>query len=146
MGIYIAQGIDYIRRKEYEKSGFHIVIIDLIRSLPIIIICVYRSFRPTGISPIKFFDTQLGILKNALTSNCYILGDFNLDARMEGIDSYSYKPTFYSYRYSYECRVGSRRWADVGPTLGVREVLLSGAPLFSEFEKDKDNILRTFHS
>ena len=91
MGIYIAQGIDYIRRKEYEKSGFHIVVIDLIRNLPIRIICVYRSFRPTGISPIKFFDTQLGILKNALTSNCYILGDFNLDARMEGIDSYSYK-------------------------------------------------------
>ena len=63
-GIYIAQGIDYIRRKEYEKSGFHIVIIDLIRSLPIIIICVYCSFRPTGISPIKFFDTQLGILSS----------------------------------------------------------------------------------
>ena len=51
-GIYVAQGIDYIRRKEYEKTGFHVVIIDLIRSLPIRIICVYRSFRPSGISPI----------------------------------------------------------------------------------------------
>ena len=30
-------------------------------------------------------------MKNALTSNCYILGDFNLDARMEGIDSFNYK-------------------------------------------------------
>ena len=34
---------------------------------------------------------QLSILKNARTSNCYILGDFNLDAEMGHRPDYNYK-------------------------------------------------------
>ena len=48
------------------------------------LICIYRSFRPQdSTTPSSFFDSQLGVLKNAITSNTYLLGDFNLDARME---------------------------------------------------------------
>ena len=48
------------------------------------IICIYRSFRPQDFSaPGTFFDKQLGVVKNALTRNTYIMGDFNLDAKME---------------------------------------------------------------
>ena len=34
-------------------------------------------------NPFNIFETQLSIIKHALTSNCYVMGDFNLDARME---------------------------------------------------------------
>ena len=91
VGIYITSSLNYIRRQELEKTGFHVVIVDVICIPPIRIINVYRSFRPSGISPNKFFETQLEIVKNALTSNCYVMGDFNLDARMEGVDPYNYK-------------------------------------------------------
>ena len=55
-------------------------------------ICIYHSFRPQDYTtPTAFFETQLGIIKNALTSNTYLLGDFNLDARMEMRDDYDRK-------------------------------------------------------
>ena len=34
-------------------------------------------------SPEAFFMAQLGIIKNALSSNCYIMGYFNLNAKMD---------------------------------------------------------------
>ena len=41
---------------------------------------VYRLFHPPdGTSASQFFARQLRVVKNALCSNCYILGDFNLD-------------------------------------------------------------------
>ena len=56
------------------------------------IICIYRSFRPQGyITPTKFFETQLNLISKALTSNCYVQGDFNLDARMEFRPDYDRK-------------------------------------------------------
>ena len=57
------------------------------------IINLYCSFRPLGIYPNDFFVNQLSIVKNALTSNCHVMGDFNLDARMEGVNSNIYKNT-----------------------------------------------------
>ena len=40
----------------------------------ITIMNVYRSFRPPGmISPDAFFIAQLGIIKNALNNNCYLI-------------------------------------------------------------------------
>ena len=56
------------------------------------IISMYRSFRPPGlVSPDAFFKVQLGILKNALMSNSYIMGDFNLDANMDHRLDYHYR-------------------------------------------------------
>ena len=40
-------------------------------------------------SPEAFFTAQLGNMKNALTSNCYLMGDFNLDPEME------YRPDYH---------------------------------------------------
>ena len=42
-------------------------------------------------SPNKLFENQLKIIQKALTNNCIIMGDFNLDARMEGVNSYNLK-------------------------------------------------------
>ena len=53
------------------------------------------SFRAPGlVSPDSFFRVQLGILKNALTNNCFIMGDFNLDVNMEHRLDYHYRIPF----------------------------------------------------
>ena len=39
----------------------------------------------------NFFEKQLLLLKNAVTSNTYVMGDFNLDARMIMRHDYHYK-------------------------------------------------------
>ena len=90
-GIYIHKDIKYVRRMDLEKPNCHVVIIDIRQDVSLRIINVYRSFRPHGMSPLKLFETQLNIMQNAITSNCFILGDFNLDARMEGVNTYNYK-------------------------------------------------------
>ena len=38
-----------------------------------------------------FFDTQISLVKNVLTNNCYVMGDFNLDARMDMRPDYDHK-------------------------------------------------------
>ena len=54
-----------------------------------------RSFRPQdGVSPETFFSAQLQLLKRALTKDCLILGDFNLDAEMELRQDYAYRIPF----------------------------------------------------
>ena len=84
VGIYIQKDIDFLRRKDLEKVNCHIVFIDVTACTNFRLICVYRSFRPKGlISPTAFFETQISLIRGALTSNCYVLGDFNLDSRMD---------------------------------------------------------------
>ena len=90
-GIYILQGTNYKRRLDLEMKGHHIVIIDACMGINIRIFNVYRSFRPHGMSPMKLFENQLKIIKKSLTCNSFVMGDFNLDARMEGISSYNLK-------------------------------------------------------
>ena len=92
VGFYIRKDLNYIRRKDLEKENSHVVIIDVKSSLSLRIITLYRSFRPQGgISPEAFFTAQLEVLKNAITKNCFIMGDFNLDAEMEICQDYLYK-------------------------------------------------------
>ena len=42
-------------------------------------------------SPDSFCDSQISIISKALTSNSYILGDFNLNARMSNLPEYHRK-------------------------------------------------------
>ena len=81
----------YIRRKDLEKENMHIVIVDILGVKSTRIISLYRSFRPIDLTPGVFFESQLEILTNAQCSGCYILGDFNLDARMEFRPDYDRK-------------------------------------------------------
>ena len=91
-GIYVRKNVNYVRRKDLEKENYHIVIIDVTSDVNFRLICVYRSFRPPVLaSPTAFFVTKLSIIGNALTSNCYVMGDLNLDARMEGRPDYDRK-------------------------------------------------------
>ena len=69
---------------DLEKENHHIVVIDVKNETSFRVISLYRSFRPQGgISPEAFFSAQLGVLRGAMTKNCFVLGDFNLDAEME---------------------------------------------------------------
>ena len=90
-GIYIRKDIKYRRRIDHKKVGYHIVVIDVILEVQIHVVSLYRSFRPEGLSPIDFFMVQLEIVKNLATKNLYVMGDFNLDAGIEGRQDYSYK-------------------------------------------------------
>ena len=91
-GIYLKKELKYTRRTDLEKENFHVVIIDVFLNVKIRIINIYRSFRPpNGMTPDVFFAEQLRILKNALCSSCYIMGDFNLDARMNHRMDYNRK-------------------------------------------------------
>ena len=72
----------------------HIVIIDIMLNVQIRVISLYRSFRPDQMSPNDFFKGQLAVLKNAIVKNCFIMGDFNLDAGMDARQDYGYKIPF----------------------------------------------------
>ena len=91
-GIYLKKELKYVRRMDLEKENFHVVIVDVILNIKIRIINIYRSFRPpNGMTPDVFFAEQLCIVKNALCTSCYIMGDFNLDARMNHRMDYTRK-------------------------------------------------------
>ena len=91
-GIYLKNDIKYIRRNDLEKEDFHIVIVNVIADVKIRIINVCRSFRPPNfMTPDAFFVEQLKIIKKALCTSCYIMGDFNLDANMSYRNDYHRK-------------------------------------------------------
>ena len=92
VGVYLQKDVNYIRRYDLEKEDHHIVIIDVKTDILIRVISLYRSFQPQGgISPETLFTAQIGVLKNSITKNCFIFGDFNLDIDMEHRPDYMYK-------------------------------------------------------
>ena len=48
--------INYVRRIDLEKAGFHIVIVDVTANVNVRIINLYHSFRPQGYSPDDFLN------------------------------------------------------------------------------------------
>ena len=52
--------------------------------------CKYKYFTSKDLIN-AFFTAQLGIVKNELTSNCNLMEDFNLNAKMEHRPDYHHK-------------------------------------------------------
>ena len=93
-GIYCRTNVNYTRRRDLELNDCHIVVIDVVHSVNLRIINVYRSFRPPdGTSASAFFLKQLNVIKNALCKNCYVMGDFNLYGGINIRPDYSNKFT-----------------------------------------------------
>ena len=90
-GIYSGERVKYLRRRDLERKNMHIVIVDILGKKLTRIISLYRSFRPLDLTPRAFFEAQLEILTKAQCSSCYILGDFNLEARMDSRPDYDRK-------------------------------------------------------
>ena len=94
VGIYLHRDINYVRRLDLEKENLHVVFVDLKMKTNIRIISIFRPFRPQDCSPNDFFKLQLSLLNDAMTKNCLLMGDFNLDAGMEFRNDYIYKNPF----------------------------------------------------
>ena len=93
--IYIRNNIQYLRRRELEGQDSHLVIIDLLGSHFSRIINLYRSFTPQhDVTQRDKFGYQLDLIKNALTTNTILLGDFNLDWSKHHSEDYSHKNYF----------------------------------------------------
>ncbi len=91
-GLYVNNRVIYKRRDDLEEENMHLIIIDVDLVNTIRIISLYRSFRPPdGSTPIDFFKKQISILQRCMTSKTIILGDFNLDARMQHRLDYPHK-------------------------------------------------------
>ena len=93
VGFYIRNDIRYKRRRDLENKDLHIIIIDVNCYFSVVrIINVYRSFRPPRVVTANdFFKAHLDLLEQVTKGNCVILGDFNLDARMEHNMDYKQK-------------------------------------------------------
>ena len=80
VGVYLKAGINYVRQFDLEGRDLHLVIIDIKANKNTRIINIYRSFNPqNGQHPRTFFYSQLERLREAMTTNTILLGDFNLD-------------------------------------------------------------------
>ena len=97
VGIYINRQLQYERREDLEEIDKHVIIIDLLLLSKVRIISLYRSFRPpNGISPSSFFESQLNIIEKNCIANTIVLGDFNLDFKMQFRNDYTHKHLFNS--------------------------------------------------
>jgi hypothetical protein len=93
--MYIKSSLIHIRKYTLEGNDYHILIIDVKSEKDLRLIDLYRSFNPCGqLSPRQFFAYQLSLIKAAMTNNCILMGDFNLDWNMKGVHSYAFKNYF----------------------------------------------------
>ena len=95
VGVYLKAGINYVRQFDLEGRDLHLVIIDIKANKNIRIINIYRSFNPqNGQHPRTFFYSQLERLREAMTTNTILLGDFNLDWNKKGVYGYQFRNYF----------------------------------------------------
>ena len=95
VGMYINSSLKYNRRNNLEGPNSHVIIVDVKSERDLRIINVYRSFNPSGgKTPRQFFTYQLSLIKAAMTNNCILLGDFNLDWNLKGVHGYAFKNYF----------------------------------------------------
>ena len=92
VGCYINCDLNYVRRRDLEVEGSHLIIIDLKLNKDFRIINIYRPFNPrNGLNPREFFNQQLNVIRRSCTNNTVLLGDFNLDWHMKGLHNYAFK-------------------------------------------------------
>ena len=95
VGVYMNRQLQYTRREDLEETDQHVIIIDVFLKTNIRIISLYRSFRPpNGLSPSTFFERQLNIIERNCVPNMIVLGDFNLDFKMQLRNDYPHKLLF----------------------------------------------------
>ena len=117
VGIFINKNVKYKRRDDLEPVNRHLIIIDLMLNTPLRIITIYWSFRPPdGRSPTDFFKDQLTVMYQNCTRNTIILGDFNLDAKMQFMLDYPHKQIYshlneFTSEFNFEQIVDFPTWS-----------------------------------
>ena len=96
VGFYISKSLNYQRKFELEGTDSNLIIIDVEGTVNTRIINVYRSFAPqNNISQREKFKYQLSLIKAAVdTSDCILLGDFNLNFDKKNDINYSHASYF----------------------------------------------------
>ena len=95
VAIYVADGLKYTRKLNLEGKNSNMIVIDVEMKKSLRIINVYRSFNPqNNVNPRTKFNYQLDLIKNALTPNTILLGDFNLDNNKRFCSDYAFKKFF----------------------------------------------------
>ena len=80
------------------------IIIDVIGSVNIRLINVYRTFSTyAGESQQTKFKCQMSIVRKAINERFIILGDFNLDYSMKNDVNYRYESMFFS-ESTFNCK------------------------------------------
>ena len=95
VAVYIKSSLSYIRKRDLEGCGLHIIIIDLKCDNNLRLINIYRSFNPQdGSTAREFFHLQINKVRAAFTENTILLGDFNLDWQKKCTQTYQYRNYF----------------------------------------------------
>ena len=95
VGIYVNTCIDYVRRIDLEIVDCHMIILDICSNPSLRVINLYRSFNPPNNQDARgFFFNQLQMIRNAMTSNTLVIGDFNLDLSRKGHCGYAFNAYF----------------------------------------------------
>ena len=95
VAILLKSTVKYVRRANLEGSNSNLLVIDILHGSTTRIINLYRSFAPQdNIGQREKFRYQLELIKNAMTQNTIILGDFNIDDGRRYDVNYAYKNYF----------------------------------------------------
>ena len=98
VAIYISTNVSYSRREDLEGMNNNLLIIDIHGPKTVRIINIYRSFKPlNNVNQRIKFQTQLNVIKNSMTKNTIVLGDFNLDDSKRYNIDYPYKNLFLDF-------------------------------------------------
>jgi hypothetical protein len=90
--------VEYMRRVDLEGVDSHLIVVDIRAKSNIRIINFYRCFNPQeGISAKNKFIMQLQLIKRAMTSKTFIIGDFNIDYRRRYDVEYRLRDLFGSF-------------------------------------------------
>ena len=78
VGVYASKSVEYTRMSHLEGVDSHIVIIDISNCAIKRIINVYRSFNPqNNVNERTKLKYQLELIRNAMTEQCIVIGEFN---------------------------------------------------------------------
>ena len=92
VGFYISKRIAYNRKSDLEGINSNMVILDIEANRPLRLINIYRSFNPqNNVNQKDKFVYQLTLIRSAMTANTIVMGDFNLDAKMNNGMDYNRK-------------------------------------------------------
>ena len=95
VAMLIKSNLKFTRKNNLDGTNSNIMIVDIIHSVTTRVINIYRSFAPqNNVKQREKFRYQLGLIKEAMTQNTIILGDFNIDDGKRFDVNYAYKNYF----------------------------------------------------
>ena len=106
IGTYVSNAVKYVRRLDLEIEDCHVMIFDVLSKPNLRLINIYRSFNPpNNTNPREFFNKQINLIRQVITNNTMIVGDFNLDWSRKGHNGYAFNTYFGDMESAFEGHV-----------------------------------------